>query len=354
MLIPGVILVVGFITVVVASEWYGLRFGGVVVVPLLALYMLFDYKALPLFAASTAVAYFALIAVERRFILYGRTTLLVAIAAGAAVPTTAALASTMVLEGAVPLRNVAYLGSILPGLAAFNLHRLDDEERLADVIGSLSLVAGLLLLASFFYLTRSLVVDSITLSQVVETATRLIIAGENGIVTPPSPILPRAYIVGLFVAGLLVNEFVQKRFGLRMAGVIAIPLVAIFTLYDIRLLLTYVLVTAACAVFIRIIHRSTFLYGRNLLASCCIVGVLLAASAIPFLPEEAAIRTLMVGILSGVSAYNGHVLAPTERVDSVIVSGGLFGGCTWAPTPSQGTSVNPSPNRWGHRRSWCV
>jgi len=32
------------VAVIVAAEWYELRFGGVVVVPLLAVYVLFDYS----------------------------------------------------------------------------------------------------------------------------------------------------------------------------------------------------------------------------------------------------------------------------------------------------------------------
>jgi len=326
MLIPGIILIVGFISVVFASERFGLRFGGVVVVPLLAMYMLFDYRALPLFAASTAVAYGSLLVIERRFVLFGRTTLLAAIAAGAVVPTTFALVSQIAFDQAFPLRNVAYLGSILPGLAAFNLHRLDREERLADIIGSLTLLGGLLLLAAFFLLIRSLLVEAITFEQVIRTAERLLTATESRIVTSPSPILPRIYIVGLFVLGLFLNEFVQKRYGLRIAGVIAIPLMALFTLYDVRLLIQYVLATAICAGFIRLVHRSTFLYGRNLLAGTCMLGVVLGVLATPFLPADAGLRSLMIGILAGVSAYNGHVLAPTERVDSIVVTTGAFAG----------------------------
>jgi hypothetical protein len=319
-------LIVGFISVVFASERFGLRFGGVVVVPLLGMYMLFDYRALPLFAASTAVAYGSLLVIERRFVLFGRTTLLAAIAAGAVVPTTFALVSQIAFDQAFPLRNVAYLGSILPGLAAFNLHRLDREERLADIIGSLTLLGGLLLLAAFFLLIRSLLVEAITFEQVIRTAGRLFTATESPIVTSPSPILPRIYIVGLFVLGLFLNEFVQKRYGLRIAGVIAIPLMALFTLYDVRLLIQYVLATAICAGFIRLVHRSTFLYGRNLLAGTCMLGVVLGVLATPFLPADAGLRSLMIGILAGVSAYNGHVLAPTERVDSIVVTTGAFAG----------------------------
>jgi hypothetical protein len=319
-------LIVGFISVVFASERFGLRFGGVVVVPLLSMYMLFDVKALPLFAASTAVAYGSLLVIERRFVLFGRTTLLAAIAAGAVVPTTFALVSQVAFDQAVPLRNVAYLGSILPGLAAFNLHRLDREERLADIIGSLTLLGGLLGLAAFFVLIRSLVVEAITFEQVIRTAERLLTATEGQIVPSPSPILPRIYIVGLFVLGLFFNEFVQKRYGLRIAGVIAIPLVALFTLYDVRLLVQYVIATAVCAGFIRLVHRSTFLYGRNLLAGTCMLGVFLGVLATPFLPADAGLRSLMIGILAGVSAYNGHVLAPTERVDSIVVTIGAFAG----------------------------
>lgn len=54
------------------------------------------------------------------------------------------------------------------------------------------------------------------------------------------------------------------------------------------------------------------------------LGVVLAALSAPFLPDAAGLRPLIVGILGGVTAYNGHVLAPGERVQSVVLSAAAF------------------------------
>jgi hypothetical protein len=326
MLVPVGILIVGLVAVILASEWFGLRFGGVVVVPLLAMYMLFDSRALPLFAVSTVVAYGILLVVERRYILYGRRLLLAAIVAGAIAPTVAALVSQLIFEEAFPLREIAFLGSILPGIAAYNLHRLDRRKRIADLVGSIALVVGLTLFGAFLAVSQSLVSEQATFEMVVRYAEQIVRGQSGPVMSAPAPILPRSVIVGLFVLGFGLNEWIQKRYGLRLAGMIAVPMIAVFTLFDARLLVAYVGITLFSGAFIGLIHRRTLLYGRNLLAGTCVVAVTISAATTPLLPETAGIRPLIVGILAGVSAYNGHVLAPTERVDSVVVSTGTFVG----------------------------
>lgn len=49
MWIPAFILIVGLFTVIFVSEKYNIRLGGVVVVPLLGMYVLFDFRA-PLYS----------------------------------------------------------------------------------------------------------------------------------------------------------------------------------------------------------------------------------------------------------------------------------------------------------------
>lgn len=54
------------------------------------------------------------------------------------------------------------------------------------------------------------------------------------------------------------------------------------------------------------------------------MGVVVAASVAPFVPESYGIRHLIIGLLGGVTAYNSHVLAPTDRIPSVALSTGAF------------------------------
>lgn len=324
MWISATVLLVGLLAVIIATEVYGLRFGGVVVVPLLAVYIQFDWLAAPLFIVSTGASFVTLLVIERRLFLYGRRLLITAIVAGALVPVTTVGMAQLLLGWSFPLGEVAYLGSILPGIAAYNLHRLDREDRITDIVGSLALVVALVLFAAFLTLLQSAATSPDSFEALLSTAERLVVEDLGPPLALPAPVLPRSLAVGLFVVGLLINEAIRKRYGLRLAGIIAVPLVALFSLHDARFLVLYLTVTATGAGFIRLVHRSSLLYGRSLLGGTCIVGVVLAALSAPLLPEAAGLRPLIVGILGGVTAYNGHVLAPGERIQSVVLSAAAF------------------------------
>lgn len=325
MLIPAITLIVGLFAVVFATERYGLRFGGVVVMPLLAVYILFESTALPLFAISTLTAYVSLALIDRRLVLYGRRLLITAIVAGALVPVATVLVAQFVFGEALPLTEVAYLGSILPGIAAYNLRRIERDRQAADLVGSLALVVGLVGLGVFLLLVNAIVPrGSLSLGVVLTGLERAILDGGAPFLVSPESIVPREYIVGLFVVGLWLNEYAQKRYGLRLAGIIAVPLIAVFAVQDVRLLALFAAATLVAGGFVYFIHTTTFLYGRNLLAGGCIVGVLVAAAVAPFVPSSYGIRHLIVGLLGGVTAYNSHVLAPTDRLPSVALSTGAF------------------------------
>jgi len=226
----------------------------------------------------------------------------------------------------VPLRDIAYLGSILPGIAAYNLYRIDREKRVADVAGSIVLVVGLVLLAAVVMLSRSVLLGPSSVETVVITAEQLVFGNGSPTVSNPAPVIPRAAVVGLFVFGLLINEGIRKRYGLRLAGIIAVPLMAVFTLQDVRLLALYIAATAVGTVFVWLVHGTTFVYGRSLLGGTCTVCVVVAVLAVPLLSGEIGLRPLIIGLLAGVTTYNGHVLAPSERVRSVALNIGTFVG----------------------------
>jgi len=98
-----------------AYERWGLRLGGVLVVPFLTLYALDDLAVLLLFAAASLVTFFGGEVVHRTFLIYGRRML-----------TAFLVLSVWSSFGGNLLLQVSQQGifmPLLPGLFAYNLHR---------------------------------------------------------------------------------------------------------------------------------------------------------------------------------------------------------------------------------------
>lgn len=102
-------------------ERYGWRLGGVMVLPLVAAYGLLEPWILPVFVATTILAYLAGEAVRRRTLIYGRRMLYVHILAGL-------LAAGVLLE-VLGADGVGVVLAVLPGITAFNLHRQPSATR---------------------------------------------------------------------------------------------------------------------------------------------------------------------------------------------------------------------------------
>ncbi len=100
---------------VVAYERWGLRLGGVLVLPFLAIYTLEDVGVLLLFAVSAAAAFFGGEAVHRVTLLYGRRMLITFLL----ISMWTSLAANSVIGVS---RNSVFM-PLLPGLFAYNLHR---------------------------------------------------------------------------------------------------------------------------------------------------------------------------------------------------------------------------------------
>lgn len=98
-----------------AYERYGLRLGGVLVLPLLLLYAVADAMVIPLFLAAAAVTYLIGEVIHRLTLLYGRRLFVVYLIAS--------LAVTYFMSTAIGGIGHGHLFPLLPGLFAFNLHR---------------------------------------------------------------------------------------------------------------------------------------------------------------------------------------------------------------------------------------
>jgi len=86
MLISTLLLVLGLAVGVVGAQMYDLRFGGVLVVPLLAILALRNFITLPVFLLSAAVAYGSIEITQRRLLVNGRNLFRVSLISGALVP----------------------------------------------------------------------------------------------------------------------------------------------------------------------------------------------------------------------------------------------------------------------------
>lgn len=100
---------------VLAYERWGLRLGGVLVLPFLAIYALQDLAVLILFAVSASAAFFGGEAVHRVSLVYGRRMLVVFLL----ISMWTSLAANTVLE----VSGDSVFMPLLPGLFAYNLHR---------------------------------------------------------------------------------------------------------------------------------------------------------------------------------------------------------------------------------------
>lgn len=144
MIIAVLVVTIGLLVGAWAATTRGYRLSGVVVVSLLALYTLVDFVALPVFLVSGLLAYLAIGWIQDRWLLYGRPLLLAAIFVGALLPVLSVVILDALLSGSLAVRHMDYVGSILPGIAAYNFYRADPERRLPELIASVGLFVSLM------------------------------------------------------------------------------------------------------------------------------------------------------------------------------------------------------------------
>ncbi|WP_336343191.1 poly-gamma-glutamate biosynthesis protein PgsC/CapC [Halalkalicoccus ordinarius] len=219
MLVAALISIIGIVLGIAIVEKTGLRMGGVIVVPVLAVYSLYTFTALPLFLLSAAIAYVLVGLIRQRTLIYGRQLLIASLGVGAIVPVLATL--TFDLWTAVDsVVEIAFVGTILPGIAVYNYHKLDEDQKTTDIAISLGALAGLIVLGA------ALVNPTL--------ATRLSPGAASVLFTPGSDIaavrgavqgevvmtthLSRSVLLALIGLGVALSEAAQGRWGIRMGG----------------------------------------------------------------------------------------------------------------------------------------
>lgn len=108
-------------------------------------------------------------------------------------------------------------------------------------------------------------------------------------------------LLGLF---LIIGLLVYERTGLRLGGVLVLPLLLVYALFDLTILLVFSMATIAALIVGHLVYTQTFLYGRRLLYVFLIIGIAFSLVAREFVVTAAT--GFVVALLPGLFAYNLH------------------------------------------------
>lgn len=323
MLLAGVLTVLGVLAVAVFTQRYGFRLGGTITTGVIAVYTLKNVVMLPIFVLSTILAYVGLQVLKQRTLIYGRNELLAATLIGAILPLGILLGSASVTGQS--LDSVLFIGSILPGLAAFNYHQLKPGQRRRDALVTTGLLVGLLAVGYALITPATAtriggLTPPVLLSQTADVA---VYRGAT-VATPPEPVLiPNRFGAVVLLVGMGTAEFARERFGIRI-GVVSLALLAIYSLGSVWLLVAFAAVVATTFLFIEAVHRTTLLYGRVLIGLGVAFAVVVAVPLSTALPVVRGLSALFVGIIGGIGAYNLHVTPRGYRKAFVTLSIGVL------------------------------
>lgn len=324
MIIATTILLVGLLAGIAAAQLRGLRLGGVIVVPLVAVYLLRSFGTFPVFVLSTIAAYVSVAYVKGRIPLYGRQLFVFSVVVGALVPVAVIELLSLGLADASLGTEIEFIGSVLPGIAAYNFHRLSPEDRTLDAVASLAVLLFLVVvgigLTIFVGLTP---LAGVLAPLLLGPQSDIAIAFGLVVQRPSLPVIASSRLtVGLLALGLVLGETMRARYGLRIGGLIVVPLIVLIGFRNSALLPVWVATTALVYLGTEAIHRWTLLYGRVLLGVGVILGLLCSISFATVAPVRHGLLPFFVGLLAGVTAYNLHVTPPAERRAAVLITVG--------------------------------
>ncbi|WP_255198689.1 poly-gamma-glutamate biosynthesis protein PgsC/CapC [Halorarius litoreus] len=315
----------GFFGVAAITQLKGLRIGGTVVIPTLAVYSLKEFVALPVFLVSTVVAYVILRSVKRRTLVYGRDEFVVALVVGSILPLAAYLGLRVLFPDQIQPNSVLFVGSILPGLAAFNVQQTKPEYRRQDLVYATGLFVGIVLLGA-------LLVDPWVARRVGDLTPLVLFSRTSDIALLRDAVVTgrlapqigaRMVVVALLGVGFVLAELVRRQFGIRI-GIVSLALLALFGLTSRWLLVLFAFSLVAALAATWLVHHTTLLYGRVLISLACGIGVLVALALTLVLPIERGFSALFVGVLAGVDAYAAHATPPVERRQQFLLAVAVF------------------------------
>ncbi|MFC6874756.1 poly-gamma-glutamate biosynthesis protein PgsC/CapC [Halobellus marinus] len=311
MWVATLLAVVGLLGVAVTTQFTGYRLGGSITVPVLAVYTLKNVLMLPVFVLSTIAAYIGLWYLRRRTLIYGRDELLAAFVIGTSVPLVVILG---LIQVGFDADIIVLIGSILPGLAAYNYHSIKPEFRRNDLLATVGLFTGLIVLGLVLVSPGIATRFGTVTPPVLFAATADVAVYNNAVVdiTTEAVVISREIIAGLFIAGLIISERIRSRFGVRV-GIITAVLLAVYANTNYWLIIMYVILLVLAFGFVQAVNYATLRYGRVLLGTTTAFALLMAVPLTLSLPIGRGLSAFFVAFLAGITAYNAHVTGSFDR-----------------------------------------
>jgi hypothetical protein len=316
-LLTSIIVSFGSLLVAYFSHNYRFRLSGVVTIPFFIIYCVYEWSATPVLIISISIVLLTLEILNRYTLVYGRDTFIISIIAGSIIPLL-----TLIMFN-IPI-DIAFIGSIIPGISAYNIHQVGHKYQLSDLGISIAITIALA--------TASVIVIFILKNTIIPTATDPILVSSQSDTgryfgSPHSTELierPRRSATLIYlVISFVISETARRMYGYRL-GLITIGLVTLFYTESQILGILFIITTIVAYVMTYLIHRYTLLYGRVLLGLCVGVSVLFVGLLSVFVNLNPAIPALICSVLASVFAYNIHITHPNERITTIMVAFAMF------------------------------
>ncbi|HII02709.1 TPA: hypothetical protein HA351_14035 [Methanosarcinaceae archaeon] len=259
MLVAIILAAIGILSVITITQVMGYRLGGVIVVPIMAVYTLKNFIMLPVFVISALIAYMGLNYVKRKTMIYGRAEMVASILIGSVLPV---IGLFFMRSSGVEFQNIFFIGSVLPGLAAYNYQHIKPEYRLKDPLTAVGLFLALLgigwalitpeMSRSIGYLT-----PPILFSQTSDIA---VLKGAAVNMPPVPTIMDRFSTIAVFTVSPVLSEMVREKYGVRI-GIVSMGMLAIFALANKWFVLIYLVNLLAAYFAIDRVQKATLLSG---------------------------------------------------------------------------------------------
>ncbi len=325
MIAASVVMIVGLGVVAFLSQAYGYRLGGVMVVPLLVIYTLREPLSLVIFVTGTAAAWGVLWALREYTLNYGRRLFLAAVSVGAIATVAVGFAVSRLLPAQLPFENAEVIASIFPGVTAYNLMRIEPENRRADLLAMAGCYAALVAVGTLSLALLARVGPPTPPVLALPTSDFVGWIGIEPRGTALATVTPSWLSISLLLVDVAIYEGFRKRYDLRLAGIIIIPLLAVFSVRYGPAIAVFSIGATAVFFLVSYVHWVTLLYGRVLLALSLGLGVLYALAIGVLRPVSApGITLFFIGLFVGIGAYNLHRVTPTNRRAHIRISAALF------------------------------
>jgi MFS family permease len=325
MIVAVALTVVGMLLAIAVVHLTDFRLSGVLLAPVLAVYGLYEIYTVPVLLGSFTLAFVVLGLLERWTRLFGCQLLVASILAGLAVPFLLGAVVSGVWIYYIPVTEVAAVGCLLAGVAAFEYRQLDPDRRRWDAFASLASLAVLLGLGAWLVASKLAVgVASLFPLLLLSAESDIAVLGGTVIGTSDPQFLSPYLVVPLILGGVILSEWGCKRWGIRLLGTVVVPLLALITLTHAIYLYSFVLLLSVVFVAIDYTHRRTLLYGRVLLSLSVVFALLAMLPVAYFYYRLSGFHFFLVAGFAGVGAYNLHRMPGVDRVHTLSLSGGFF------------------------------